>query len=62
MLVAGDTMPAGARSKLRAAILDSFDHESLDPGLRDNDMLRPEVETGSFAKRADSLIEVARST
>ena len=60
VLVAGDTMPAGARSKLRAAILDGFDHESLDQVLRDNDMLRPEVETGSFAKRVDSLIEVAR--
>ena len=30
VLVAGDTMPVGARSKLRKAILDSFDHEFLD--------------------------------
>ena len=60
VLVAGDTMPRGSRSKLRAAILAGFDHESLDRVLADNDMLRPEVETGSFAKRVDSLIEVAR--
>ena len=60
VLVAGDKMPPGSRSKLRATILAGFDHESLDQVLRDNDMLRPEVETGSFAKRVDSVIEVAR--
>jgi Effector-associated domain 1 len=59
-LLAGEKMPPGARSRLRAAILAGFDHESLDQVLRDTDMLRPEVETGSFAKRVDSLIEVAR--
>ena len=60
VLVAGDTMPAGARSKLRAAILAGFDHDSLDQFLGDNNMLSPDIGTGSLRKRVDSLIEVAR--
>ena len=60
VLVAGDTMPAGARSKLRAAILAGFDHDFLDQFLGDNNMLSPDIGTGSLRKRVDSLIEVAR--
>jgi Effector-associated domain 1 len=60
-LIAGDEMPPGARSNLRAAILAGFDHESLDQVLRDKEMPSHDVvDTGSFARRVDSLIEVAR--
>ena len=52
VLVAGDTMPAGARSKLRAAILDGFDIGSLDQVLRDKEMLRPNIAIGPFEARA----------
>jgi hypothetical protein len=38
--------------------LAGFDHESLDRVLRD--MLSADIESGSFSKRVDSLIEVAR--
>ena len=54
-------MPPGARSNLRAAILAGFDHESLDQVLRDKEMPSHDVvDTGSLARRVDSLIEVAR--